>query len=111
MVDQAGTISDEVVVSVHALTDRGRVRTNNEDAVLVLDVTAREQVPTGSTASLTLGKCGVLLAVSDGMGGHNAGEVASAVALETLAGRIADEVANATDEVDVDDALRIAVER
>ena len=50
---------------VGAATDVGRVRDHNEDAFLVDD---------------QLG----LFAVADGMGGHQAGEVASAIALEAL---------------------------
>ena len=50
---------------VGAATDVGRVRGHNEDAFLVDD---------------QLG----LVAVADGMGGHQAGEVASAIALEAL---------------------------
>ncbi|HEY6533337.1 MAG TPA: Stp1/IreP family PP2C-type Ser/Thr phosphatase [Acidimicrobiales bacterium] len=46
-----------------AATDTGRVRQANEDAVLAVDG---------------------LYAVADGMGGHNAGEVASHLAIETL---------------------------
>ncbi|MDQ3758175.1 MAG: Stp1/IreP family PP2C-type Ser/Thr phosphatase, partial [Actinomycetota bacterium] len=47
-------------------TDVGRVRQNNEDNLLVSDP---------------------LFAVADGMGGHAAGEVASGIAVETLAER------------------------
>ena len=48
-----------------AATDVGRVREGNEDAYLVDDAMG-------------------LIAVADGMGGHRAGEVASATALEAL---------------------------
>ena len=53
------------MVEAHGVTHPGRVRPQNEDS-MVLDV------PLG------------LFAVADGMGGHNAGEVACALALETL---------------------------
>ncbi len=49
---------------IASATDRGRVREKNEDSILA-------DIP--------------LIAVADGMGGHKAGEVASSMALETLA--------------------------
>jgi len=55
------------MISAYAATDTGPVRAANEDAHLV-DIEQR------------------LFAVADGMGGHNAGEVASKLALEALDG-------------------------
>lgn len=55
------------MISAYAATDPGPVRSVNEDAFLV---DAEQQ----------------LYAVADGMGGHNAGEVASSLALEALGG-------------------------
>jgi PPM family protein phosphatase len=55
-------------------TDLGNVRTNNEDAAVFLRV-ADEQM---------ISKKGCLLIVADGMGGHNAGEVASKMAVEII---------------------------
>ncbi len=60
-------------VEVGAATDVGRVRETNEDALLALPLGGGPRGPV------------VLVAVADGMGGHAAGEVASALALETVA--------------------------
>src|SRR5919202_3476254 len=54
-----------------AATDVGRVRTSNEDSLLV--------APARDAAGPAL------VAVADGMGGHNAGEVASDIAVRALA--------------------------
>lgn len=50
------------------LTDTGKVRDHNEDSVIILENNNNEYI----------------LAVADGMGGHKAGEVASAIAINHL---------------------------
>jgi serine/threonine protein phosphatase PrpC len=63
-------------------TDTGIVRSHNEDAFLIADLAGGDL---GAAISrFEVGNRGVLLAVSDGMGGHQAGEVASALVLESL---------------------------
>lgn len=63
-------------------TDIGLVRTHNEDAFVIADLVSGHLGC--SVGRLEIGARGVLLAVSDGMGGHLAGEVASALVLESL---------------------------
>lgn len=60
----------------------GCVRSNNEDMVLAYDKFVRSEVY--QTEFLTENTDRFVIAVADGMGGHNAGEVASADALENL---------------------------
>jgi len=74
-----------VALSVFGRSDVGRVRKSNEDAFVIADL--KEALPVHATAqpiALEVGNLGILLAVSDGMGGEQAGEVASALTLQSL---------------------------
>lgn len=80
-------------VALYAQTDVGMVRSGNEDNFLILDLsigkswTANEEEP-HELLTYTQGFYGSLLAVSDGMGGALAGEVASRMAVETVRDRM-----------------------
>jgi serine/threonine protein phosphatase PrpC len=78
------TDTEGVHVSVAAKSDIGRVRSNNEDAFLIADLTRGGRVADGTIGRLDVGDKGVLLVVSDGMGGEQAGEVASALVVEAF---------------------------
>lgn len=72
-------------IRVSAITDVGIVRTNNEDAVLVCpNLEKQNWGETESKDYLSLGKYGAMLVVADGMGGANAGEIASSIAIDTV---------------------------
>src|SRR5687767_331668 len=82
------------VIIAHGRTDIGRVRTNNEDSYLIDDA---------------LG----LYVVADGMGGHNAGEVASRMAVEILHAHVSS-LAKTRDQLCLEylaDGIRIASKR
>ena len=78
-------------VELYAKTNVGRVRAGNEDNFLVLDLTGTgawtgtdgEAIPDG-LGRFEVGPKGVVLVVSDGMGGALAGDVASRMAVETV---------------------------
>ena len=79
-------------VEIHATSHVGRVRRGNEDNYLLLNIT-RERAWTSSqdsgefvieTQKFEVDDNGVVLAVSDGMGGALAGEVASKMAVESV---------------------------
>ena len=70
-------------LTVYGQTDVGLVRTSNEDALVIADLTGGNLIQ-GQIARFEVGARGVLLAVSDGMGGERAGEVASALVVESL---------------------------
>jgi len=80
-----------MLVELYAKSDVGRVRRGNEDNFLVLDL-SNHQTWTGSDgnsapAQLTrfnLGDRGLVLVVSDGMGGALAGDVASRMAVDSV---------------------------
>jgi PPM family protein phosphatase len=80
-----------MIVELYAKSDVGRVRRGNEDNFLVLDLSS-EQTWTGADGStppdkltrFTLGQKGLVLVVSDGMGGALAGDVASRMAVDSV---------------------------
>lgn len=74
-------------IRLTAITDVGKTRTNNEDAVaLCANLEGAAWNQSGTADSISLGRYGAMLVVADGMGGANAGEVASSIAVETIAG-------------------------
>lgn len=66
------------------VTDRGRVRKNNEDAFVGVQFDAREFHYLGSVGEASLGHHDYAFAVSDGIGGNRAGEFASRIAVEKI---------------------------
>ncbi len=83
-------------VEIHATSHIGRVRRGNEDNYLILNV-ARSKAWTGTqadgefvieTQKFDVDDRGIVLAVSDGMGGALAGEVASKMAVECVCEKI-----------------------
>jgi PPM family protein phosphatase len=75
-------------LSVATCTDVGRRRQNNEDRCLVLSLDDGTEYDGQMAAIFNLGFVGVILAIADGMGGHQSGEVASALSIFTLAQEI-----------------------
>ena len=85
-------------VELNANTNVGRVRSGNEDNYLVLDLSTRNawtgtegHVPPSQMLRFEVGDRGVVLVVSDGMGGALAGDVASRMAVETVRDMLADD--------------------
>lgn len=78
-------------VELHAKSDVGRVRRGNEDNFLLLDL-ASQRAWTGTDGAenpaemrqFEIGERGLVLVVSDGMGGALAGDVASRMAIESV---------------------------
>lgn len=75
----------DVHVRVVSSTHVGRVRSANEDACTIVDLDQSKPVAAGALARFDVGDKGILLAVSDGMGGAKDGEVASRISIDTLA--------------------------
>jgi protein phosphatase len=75
----------EVKIKLAAGTNVGLIRQNNEDNFVVSsDLSTSEWLIPQAGSYADLGELGALLVVADGMGGANAGEVASAIAVETI---------------------------
>jgi serine/threonine protein phosphatase PrpC len=93
-------------VAVCGMTDVGLARSNNEDAFRVVDLGAGDTVDASQHTLVELGPRGMLLVVCDGMGGENAGEVASALAVEVISSHMA----SVARDLDAVASLRAAVD-
>src|SRR5687767_7385660 len=91
-------------VEIHATSHVGRVRRGNEDNYLVLNITGSRAWTSEQaegefvieTQSFDVDENGVVIAVSDGMGGALAGEVASKMAVDSVCEKLLGEDAEAT---------------
>jgi PPM family protein phosphatase len=80
-------VSSMLAVKAFGLTDVGRVRTSNEDQLLVAELTKTMRIWHSSLPEPKAkfgDERGHLFLVADGMGGHNAGEHASALAVAAI---------------------------
>lgn len=108
-----------MIIELFAKSDVGRVRRGNEDNYLILDLTSGK-FWTGSEGDelpeelrrIENGKKGIVLLVSDGMGGALAGDVASRMAVESVRDMLVsddtDEDADCGDDTPLVDCLRRA---
>ena len=107
-----------MLIDLHAKSDVGRVRRGNEDNFLILDLTSGKTwtgsdgaEPPDELRHINLGEKGLVLVVSDGMGGALAGDVASRMAVETVREMLVeseDEGGSSNDEKSLVDYLRNA---
>lgn len=87
-----------LTVEIHATSHIGRVRKGNEDNYLLLNISnlkawTSSQEPSDfiiESQRFDIDNEGIVLAVSDGMGGALAGEVASQMAVETVSKKLLD---------------------
>jgi len=114
-------MSDETSfgITAYAKTDVGRVRSGNEDNFLVLNLSTADTwtldrvsgPPPENLTNLTQGHYGNLAAVSDGMGGALAGEVASGLAVDSVRDRMLElQSSPAFSRFPFSERLRLAVE-
>lgn len=95
----------ELKFKLAAGTNVGLIRDNNEDNFVVCsDLGTSEWLIPQVGDFADLGEKGALLVVADGMGGANAGEVASAIAIETIQKEYNDEQLK---ELDVNDDVAL----
>jgi serine/threonine protein phosphatase PrpC len=88
-----------LIVETHATSHIGRVRKGNEDNYLLLNISGAKAWMSSQdpeefvieSQRFEVDESGIVLAVSDGMGGALAGEVASQMAVETVSKKFLDD--------------------
>jgi protein phosphatase len=102
------------IVEIHATSHIGRVRKGNEDNYLLLNISGSKTWMSSQepgefiieSQKFEIDESGIVLAVSDGMGGALAGEVASKMAVETVSQTFLEEDLDRTvSPSDLDDSL------
>lgn len=109
----------KINILLHAQTDIGMVRHGNEDNFLVVDLSTAETwtvensaEPPNGLLSFSQGHYGSLIAVSDGMGGALAGEVASQMACSAVRDRMLQfQATPAFSQFAFNERLRLAIEQ
>ena len=105
-----------MIVELYAKSDVGRVRRGNEDNFLVLDLSSAQTwtgadgtPPPEKLTRFDLGDKGLVLVVSDGMGGALAGDVASRMAVDSVRQMLTGEgEASCDPELDLVECLKSA---
>lgn len=90
-----------------AASDVGRVRSNNEDRVVVADLATGVALSQGAAGASRTQRGGWFAAVCDGMGGEEGGEVASSMAVDAILAAML----GARGALDVGESVRGALDR
>lgn len=85
-------INHPLTINAFGLSDVGLVRHNNEDSFLIADIGSGVIDCDTAETQQRLSRDGAILLVADGMGGLDAGEVASGMAVELVATKLIDQV-------------------
>jgi serine/threonine protein phosphatase PrpC len=94
-VAQPAPRAETPAIDAAGLTDRGQHRERNEDAFLIASLDRTLTVKESSMQAppqVTGSSVGLLLMVADGMGGHGGGDVASQVAVATVANYVVNDL-------------------
>jgi PPM family protein phosphatase len=84
------TAQAAIRISSIGMSDMGRVRKNNEDNLVICDLTSGEVRVNPPLRGHAPGARGMLFMVADGMGGEASGEVASQICVTTVPKRLYD---------------------
>lgn len=98
-------------IKIVATTDVGKERTNNEDAyILCPDLSQQDWTLNETPSYIPISKYGSIIVVADGMGGANAGEVASSIATKSIKKTFSKEnIKQYFDSGDFDGLLKLCV--